>query len=247
MDDPQTPSTRCTTGAPATPDRGPRRARRAGRWARARALLAGGLVLGVGGTVTLAAWTDTEWVWGGADGGGNVQTATFAIEQNVWNGTSGAAQWRDGADRSSAGQLDFTVDAARLVPGRTVYAPMQLRTKAGSEAGCVQLDGAALAAGSPAGAQVLYDALRYTVVTGVGKAACTAGTFTLPSSLSARQVVDAPLTTAGTQRVPLAADGPSGSGGAVDLCFAITLPATADNTTQGKSAQLFWKYDATLA
>lgn len=43
-------------------------------WTKARALLAGGLVLGVGAAVTLAAWTDNEWVRG------VFGTGTFGIE-----------------------------------------------------------------------------------------------------------------------------------------------------------------------
>ncbi|ABS03930.1 SipW-dependent-type signal peptide-containing protein [Kineococcus radiotolerans] len=252
MTNPQTPST--PRGAdltdaldmPKLPARhaGLGRLRASGRWAKTRALLAGGLVLGVGGSVTLAAWTDTEWVWGGTDGAGDMATASFAIEQNVWNGTSGAAVWRDGADEANAGQLNFTIDAANLIPGKTVYAPMQLRTKAGSEAGSLQLNGAVLA---PGGSQTLFETLRYTVVTGVAKAACSATNFSLPTSLSARHVVDATLSTPATQSIPLAADGPSSAGNAVDVCFAITLPATADNTIQDKTARLFWKYDAALA
>ncbi|WP_432563741.1 SipW-dependent-type signal peptide-containing protein [Kineococcus sp. SYSU DK003] len=252
MNDPQTPGMHRATETTETPGPRARRAhgrggRSASRWAKTRALLAGGLVLGVGGSVTLAAWTDTEWVWGGADGGGDMATASFEIEQNVWNGASGAALWRDGADETNAGQLNFTVDAANLIPGKTVYAPMQLRTKAGSEAGFIQLNGATLGSNPPAGAQTLYDALQYTVVTGVDKAGCTASTFTLPSNITAQQVVNAPLGTVAGQRIPLAAGSTGSAGTAVDVCFAITLPASADNTTQNKAAKLFWKYDATLA
>jgi len=48
------------------------------------AVAAGGAALGVGVAATLAAWTDTEWVFGGdGTGGPGVGTSTFAIEQNL--------------------------------------------------------------------------------------------------------------------------------------------------------------------
>ncbi len=48
------------------------------------AVAAGGAALGVGVAATLAAWTDTEWVFGGNGAGGpGVGTSTFAIEQNT--------------------------------------------------------------------------------------------------------------------------------------------------------------------
>ncbi|MGX9899679.1 SipW-dependent-type signal peptide-containing protein [Arthrobacter sp. SA17] len=51
---------------------------------KVRALLAGGLVLGIGAAFTLAAWTDNEWVFGGAGpDDDNPGTKTYAMEQNT--------------------------------------------------------------------------------------------------------------------------------------------------------------------
>ena len=48
------------------------------------AVAAAGLVLGVGASVTLAAWTDTEWVFGGNGAGGpGVGTSTFEVQQST--------------------------------------------------------------------------------------------------------------------------------------------------------------------
>jgi predicted ribosomally synthesized peptide with SipW-like signal peptide len=103
---------------------------------KARALLAGGLVLGIGAAFTLAAWTDNEWVFGqsgGADGPGNPGTNKYQMQQNTYSGTAGAAAWSDQPDASGGG-LTFTLGAKDLKPGSTVYAPMQLRAVAGSAA-----------------------------------------------------------------------------------------------------------------
>jgi predicted ribosomally synthesized peptide with SipW-like signal peptide len=130
------------------------------RRGKVRALLAGGLVLGVGSVATLAAWTDTEWVWGGGQGDGdNLGTSTFEMEQNTTGDPDGWEQ----QESAPGGQLRFSVNATNLVPGDTVYAPLQLRVIAGSDGGVVTLDGAQ-AFGSTD--QALFDALVYEAKTG---------------------------------------------------------------------------------
>lgn len=107
-------------GSPAAP--GARR-----RSGRVRALLAGGLVLGVGSVATLAAWTDTEWIYGdgSADGGvDGVAAGYFEVEQNVWDGPGGAASFVDRETQAEAGGLVFSpLEATSLSPGDVVYAP----------------------------------------------------------------------------------------------------------------------------
>src|SRR5688500_11731324 len=104
---------------------------------KVRAILASGLVLGVGAAFTLAAWTDNEWVFGGAGPDKTPGTKTYAMEQNTV-APFAAATWKD-EPNANGGRLDFTVNAANLLPGDTVYAPFQLRAKAGSEALTVTL------------------------------------------------------------------------------------------------------------
>lgn len=79
-------------------------------WTRARALLAGGLVLGVGAAITLAAWTDQEWATGLFGSG------SFGIEGSA-NGGAFAEHPTEGA----AATIDFTVAADTLAPGDVVY------------------------------------------------------------------------------------------------------------------------------
>lgn len=119
--------------------------RRINRRTRKIAALTGGLlVVGIGATYTLASWNDSEWVWGGASGGPGIGTSGFEIEQNTV--ASGAAVWVD-EESNPGGALTFTPGALALSPGDSVYAPVSLRTKAGSLGGDVTLQGAVAASG----------------------------------------------------------------------------------------------------
>ncbi len=85
-------------------------------WTKARALLAGGLVLGVGAAVTLAAWTDNEWVRG------VFGTGTFGIE-----GSTDGTAFSDNPTSGDPAQLSFAVGADNLAPGSQVYAGYAVR------------------------------------------------------------------------------------------------------------------------
>ncbi|MFC3687977.1 SipW-dependent-type signal peptide-containing protein [Aquipuribacter hungaricus] len=208
------------------------------RWARARALLAAGVVVGVGSAATLASWTDTEWVWGGNSSGDAVAASIFEVQQNLWDGAGGAAAFVDRETAESGGELDFSLAAGALSPGVTVFAPMQLRTVPGSDAATLTLGPAALRTGDPA----FFSALTYGVRTGVAKGDCTAGGFATGTPLVAQGTT---LTTgSGTTSLTLGAGGPGTPGPAVDVCFAVTLPAGAPDALQGKGASPLWSFQA---
>lgn len=86
---------------------------------KVRAILAGGVVLGVGAAVTLAAWTDQEWAVGEFGAG------SFDIE-----GSTDGTDFTDHASQDGAATLGFEVGADNLAPGDTVAAPFVLRTDA---------------------------------------------------------------------------------------------------------------------
>lgn len=90
-------------------------------WTRARALLAGGLVLGVGAAVTLAAWTDTEWVRGVFGSG------TFGIE-----GSPSGTNFSDHPVTGAPAALTFQMNANALAPGDSVYAGYAVQLIAGA-------------------------------------------------------------------------------------------------------------------
>lgn len=222
---------------------------------KVRALLAGGLVLGVGAAFTLAAWTDNEWVFGAAgDGPGtppNPGTGTYQMQQNTWSGGAGAEAWSDQPD-SNGGALTFSSGASDLTPGKTVYAPMQLRTVVGSNAMTVTL-----AEGIQAAAPVstitnsteLYGALKYQANSGVPKANCNAagmltGTNLVPAGSPLLGKPASAVTIALPKGAKVLPEDPlPAAGAAVDICFAITLPAgITDDTLQGKNTIPVWRF-----
>ncbi|WP_298990938.1 SipW-dependent-type signal peptide-containing protein [uncultured Pseudokineococcus sp.] len=193
-----------------------------------RALLAGGLVLGVGSAATLAAWTDTEWVYGdgSADGGvSGVAASVFEVEQNVWDGVGGVA--------------NFVNRETQPVAGGLVYAPMQLRTAVGSAAANVTVAPALLQAGDP----TFFGALRYSVRSGVPQGACGDAAFAPATALGTELVTSAPLSTGSTAgALQLGAATATTAGAPVDLCFAITLPGGSPDSLQGLGATPVWSF-----
>lgn len=84
---------------------------------KAKALLAGGLVLGVGAVVTLASWTDQEWA------SASFSSGEFVLESST-NGTDFTSH--ESVDESA--QLQFDVPTAtNLSPGQKLATPFALR------------------------------------------------------------------------------------------------------------------------
>jgi predicted ribosomally synthesized peptide with SipW-like signal peptide len=85
-----------------------------------RAILAGGLVLGVGAAITLATWNDSEFA-----------TGTFTAGSFNVQGTGGdpaaTPTWADHATSATAQALTFSLNLTNLTPGDTVYAPFSMR------------------------------------------------------------------------------------------------------------------------
>ena len=227
------------------------------KWTKGRALLAGGLVLGFGAAATLAAWTDDEWVFGGSGSGngnepGTPGTGIYRMQQNTWTGTTEPASWSD-QPNANGGALTFTMRPDRLVPGKTVYAPMQLRTVAGSEALTVSLAEGIQAAVNPAisaryNSTELYNALTYDVFVGVDKDSCERGVVSAGTSLfDAALKPNIPLTTKGDKTFDLAAGTADTPGEATNLCFALTLPlSTDDETLQGLNTVPAWRFTSSV-
>lgn len=211
------------------------------------AVAAGGAALGVGVAATLAAWTDTEWVFGGNGAGGpGVGTSTFAIEQST---DPSFDTWTDEPD-NPGGQMVFTAAGllgTELTPGDSVYAAVALRTKATSIAGDVELQAAVPAvgiAGDDTG-DVLFDALDVRVATSATAFTCDATAFAGPATV----VADGPLATTGASVTQSLAEA---SGSTQYYCFEVTLPdpiPLADGTTpedyMGRAIAPAWEFVAT--
>ena len=83
---------------------------------RFRAILAGGLVLGVGAAVTLAAWNDSEFAQG-----------TFTAGAFNLEGSTNGTDYADHAELIGPAALGFTVNPTNLAPGDVVTAPFAIR------------------------------------------------------------------------------------------------------------------------
>lgn len=216
-----------------------RRVRRRKPRGRTRAILASMGVLGIGAAVTLAAWTDTEWIFGGTDSGAGIGTSSFTMQQNVNDGTG----WRDGATEATGGKLNFPVQATALSPGAVVYASVSLRAAAGSIAGTAVLNGAIPSGGT---GTTLFGLLTYQAKTGVTAANCSAagfagnGTALVPAGTALG-------TGSGATTFALPAGASSTVAGAqVDVCFAVTMPSSATSASnQGLATTPVWSFLAT--
>jgi predicted ribosomally synthesized peptide with SipW-like signal peptide len=189
-----------------------------------RAILAGGLVLGVGTAVTLAAWNDSEFVTGTFTAG------TFNMQGSTTDGTTFTDH-----PIGSPGTLTFTVAPLLLSPGDTVYAPFAVRLAANTtnDANVV-----ITAPNSTTGvvSNLTYEVVRTTAFT------CGSGTVDSvgPSLITAGTAVTA---VAGPNTFVLAKGSPVSNPGATQfLCFKVTAGA---GLTQGQSGTVTWQFTAT--
>ncbi|GAA4486197.1 SipW-dependent-type signal peptide-containing protein [Microbacterium panaciterrae] len=205
--------------------RGLRTRRRSLVLRRVRAVLAGGLVLGVGATMTLASWNDSEFATGTFTAG------RFDVVGSV-NGTNFASH----ATAGTAIAMVFAqaADAAALAPGKTVYALFSVKTVNPSVAGTVKLTASTYAAGT------LADYLTYGVKTVTAAQCATAADYAAAGSVSV--VADGSvLSTSAATSQTLTANG----GNQVNYCFAITMPAATGNGAQGLPLTQTWQFAAT--
>ena len=196
--------------------------------AKVLAIAAAGLVVGVGGTVTLAAWVDNEWVYGGSGGDEpGVGTSEFIVEQNRSTPyVNELGSWQEFPE-NPGGELVFTGDdPLALTPGDSTYSRVSLRTTVDSISGNVQLEGAVPADGvtvdDPDG--LLWDSIVVQVgVVEVDDA--------LPAPVcDAQFFVGADFISTGSLSDPFPNDIPIDAAGSSYLhwCFELTLPDIED-------------------
>lgn len=190
---------------------------------KVKALLAGGLVLGVGAAVTLAAWTDQEWVKGTFSAGnfnveGSTDGSTFAEHESV----------------DKAASLSFQLNPTNLTPGDIVAAPFVLRNAAGSTYPAE----IRLSSGTATGTATAN--LSYKIVEVADAAACTAnavGTSTFVDTTDfGATPTSSPLT------LPMGTATPSAAGTATTLCVQVTAKASLKEL---ETANAEWLFSAT--
>jgi predicted ribosomally synthesized peptide with SipW-like signal peptide len=221
--------------------------------AKIMAFAAAGLVLGVGGTVTLAAWVDEEWVYGGSGGDTpGVGTSEFIVEQNRSTPyVNELGSWQEFPD-NPGGELVFTgSDPLALTPGDSTYSRVSLRTTVDSISGNVQLEGAVAAADievEDAGG-ALWNAIQVRVGVVEVDDALPAPTCDAQFFVGADFVDSGSLGDAFGNDIPIDAAGAS----YLHWCFELTLPSIEDleeddidpTTLQGRTIAPAWVFVST--
>lgn len=188
------------------------------------ALLAGGLVLGVGTAITLAAWNDSEFATG------NFAAGSFNLEGAT---DSAAGTYTDHDTADGAAGLEFTLPLAdNMTPDDTVYAPFWVRLDAATTSP------ATLTATSIAGTGVNAANLAYEVYEIDAEATCDA-TATAGGSLVASGA-DLSTLTAGSS-IALTEGAGTDAGAPAQLCFVVTAGADLE---QGEVAEATWQFTA---
>ncbi|MDR2997769.1 MAG: SipW-dependent-type signal peptide-containing protein [Microbacterium sp.] len=138
------------------------------------AVLAGGLVLGVGAAVTLAAWNDSEFA-----------KSTFTAGSFVFQGSTNGTDFADHASEAGAAALTFSTGFDNLSPDDVVYAPFALKLTGSSAADVTATD--------PVVPAALTGALTFasvaTTTFGCDAAAFAAGT-TVPTTMQPGDTVN---------------------------------------------------------
>jgi predicted ribosomally synthesized peptide with SipW-like signal peptide len=190
-------------------------AKRRRRSRMVRAILAGGLVLGVGTAVTLAAWNDAEFVTGTFTAG------SFNLEGSTTNGTT----FTDHAT-SPGGALAFSVPATALSPNDSVSAPFAVRLGANT----TNTANVVLTADSQTGS-IAHLTYTLDIKSTWGCAGTTTSTPITGAALSA-----------GTTSFALPIGSPVTNPGApVYLCFTV---AADSSLVQAQTGTATWKFTA---
>ncbi|SEE76031.1 SipW-dependent-type signal peptide-containing protein [Ruania alba] len=196
---------------------------------KVRALLAGGLVLGVGAAVTLAAWNDSEFTSGlfGA-GSFNLQGSS----------TSAVDGYSDHESADGAAALTFTTPVDNLAPDDVVYAPFWVRLGADTTSPA-ELDLVALDSTDDAGNNSAN--LSYAVYAIAPDAACDE-TATASTELgSGATLADETAVAGGAVALPVGSPTTS-PGAATQLCTIVTAGADLE---QGGQTTAVWQFTAT--
>ena len=195
---------------------------------KVRAVLAGGLVLGVGIGVTLAAWNDSEFA------SGTFTAGSFNLEGSTTSATTAYASHNvDNGDTAASLVFQLPAVASSMAPGDVVYAPFWVRLDSTTTNSATLLP-----TGVAAGAGGNTANLAYTVTAIAPGATCGAaatGTLVASGATLAAQT--------GATSVPLTKGSAAGTAGTpVQLCFAVTA---GSGLTQGAAATATWKFTAT--
>jgi len=192
------------------------------------AVLAGGLVLGVGTAVTLAVWNDSEFANG-----------TFTAGAFNLQGSTDGTAYADHDSAGSAATLAFTLPAGlvgNMSPTSSVYAGFWVRLAAGTTSGATLVaDGTTTDQPSSSNSEHL----SYSIYQLAPGATCDAATAT-GTPIATGTTLEAQ---SGATAVPLSAGATASEPGtAVQLCFKVTADAALEPSLVTNAT---WKFTAT--
>lgn len=196
-----------------------------------RAILAGGLALGVGATVTLAAWNDSVYATT------TVTASTFNIVGNMSGQTGGTTfNEHDLTAGNPAGVVTYSPAITGISPGTVSFGTVAIRTTSATNVG-----GAVLLQPGSTGTGTLASTLTVAVRAYASTTTCNQDVFTnnVGASIVASQLFSAAIPTNAAQTLNAAA------GNTITFCVRIELPVGAPSTLQGGTATTTWQFLAT--
>ncbi|GAB3614532.1 hypothetical protein GCM10027415_28720 [Humibacter ginsengisoli] len=184
-----------------------------------RAILAGGIVLGVGAAVTLAAWNASEFATG------TFQAGTFTIQGST-DGTTYAAH-----PAAPGATLAFSTGVSNLSPNDTTYAAYWVQLGPGTTSNAtvtVQSGGTTGTVTNLTYSMIQLAATGTCNASATGTTLVTAGTAvgTVPASVTFPLTAGSPTTQAGT---------------AVQVCIVVTA---GSGLQQGQTGAATWQFAA---
>ncbi|MDN6299147.1 MAG: SipW-dependent-type signal peptide-containing protein [Micrococcaceae bacterium] len=185
-----------------------------------RAVLVGGLVVGVGAAVTLAAWNDSEFAQG------TFASGQFNLEGSTTSSTEGFA---DHPSSEDAAALTFEVNPENMSPNDSVYAPFSVRLDE-TTTNDASVDITAAAGGTTTGMSY-----RLIQTEAFGCDSDTAGTDLVPAGTALGSV-------SGAAAFDLAKGAAASAGEATNLCFIVTAD---DDMAQDQTGTSTWEFTAT--
>ena len=205
--------------------------RKKGLSRKVRALLAGGLVLGIGAAGTLAAWNDSEFATGTFSAG------VFDLQGST---TSATAGYSDHASAGGAATMQFSAPFNNMSPGSVVYAPFWVRLAANTTSPAT-LDLVSIDSTDTTGTN--SGQLSYSVYA-IGPTATCDATATSGTLLgTATTLADNTSVAGATAPLPVGAP-TTAPGTATQLCFVVTA---ATGLGQGGVTTATWQLTATTS
>jgi predicted ribosomally synthesized peptide with SipW-like signal peptide len=186
-----------------------------------RAVLAGGVVLGIGAAITLAAWNDSEFA-----------TGTFSSGHFDVQGSTDGSTFSNHASSGAAAALSFSTGFGTMSPTDVVAAPFVLHLDKDTNYD------ATVSVHSAAGSGTAAANLTYQIVQVASLAACT------PSATGSATIVPAGTglsSVTGASTFELAASTNPGVDPGVDVVVCIQVTAGA-SLAQGTSAVGTWEF-----